>query len=157
MKKAFFCETPFGRIGIAEESGAITNLFFGNTVRPGAYEEAETPLLQKAAAQLQAYLGGERAMFDLPLAPEGTVFERMVWESLLTIPYGETRTYGQLAARLGRPQASRAVGRANGRNPISIIIPCHRVIGANGALTGYAGGLPMKKALLALEQTYKMR
>lgn len=152
MKTAFFYHAPIGQIGIAEENGAITNLFFGNTVKPTAYECKETPVIQQAATQIQEYFDGKRKTFSLPLRPEGTTFECAVWQILQTIPYGETKTYGEIAALLNKPLASRAVGRANGRNPISILIPCHRVIGKNGTLTGYAGGLAAKKLLLDLEQ-----
>ncbi|MCL1963800.1 MAG: methylated-DNA--[protein]-cysteine S-methyltransferase [Firmicutes bacterium] len=151
MKKASFYDMPTGRIGIAEADGAIANVFFGHTVRPEAYETEETPLIRRAAEQLFEYFEGRRRAFDLPLQPIGTRFERAVWDTLLTIPYGETRTYGQVAMRIGNPKACRAVGRANGRNPISIFIPCHRVIGAGGALTGYAGGVEMKERLLGME------
>ncbi|WP_017580533.1 methylated-DNA--[protein]-cysteine S-methyltransferase [Nocardiopsis valliformis] len=106
--------------------------------------------------QLTAYFAGELKEFDLPLAPAGTAWQLRVWRALTTIPYGETAGYGQLAEELGRPTASRAVGMANGRNPISIIVPCHRVIGANGSLTGYAGGLERKQYLLGLEQSQTM-
>ena len=110
------------------------------------------PSSQRAQAQLSAYFAGELREFDLPLAPAGTAFQLKVWSALTTIPFGHTMSYGALATRfLGQPTASRAVGLANGRNPISIIIPCHRVIGADGTLTGYAGGLPRKQRLLALE------
>ena len=103
--------------------------------------------------QLREYFGGHRAQFDLPLAPEGTAFQRTVWRHLQDIPYGETISYGELAKRVGNPKASRAVGAANGQNPIPIVIPCHRVIGSNGKLTGFGGGLPTKEALLAIEKT----
>jgi methylated-DNA-[protein]-cysteine S-methyltransferase len=105
----------------------------------------------EAARQLGEYFAGERAAFDLPLHATGTAFEQGVWDELRRIPYGETTSYGELARRLGHPRAARAVGRANGRNPLAIVVPCHRVIGASGALTGYAGGLDRKRALLALE------
>ncbi|HEU5417592.1 MAG TPA: methylated-DNA--[protein]-cysteine S-methyltransferase [Streptosporangiaceae bacterium] len=105
-----------------------------------------------AAAQLEAYFAGQLTRFDLPLSPGGTEFQRQVWAALRQIPYGGTVTYGQLAAQLGRPAASRAVGLANGRNPISIVVPCHRVIGSDGSLTGYGGGLDRKRFLLDLEQ-----
>lgn len=105
----------------------------------------------RAAEQLDAYLAGERADFDLPLAPDGSDFELAVWQRLCAIQYGDTVSYGELAAELGRPGAARAVGRANGRNPLWIVIPCHRVIGADGSLTGYAGGTDVKRALLELE------
>lgn len=151
MKKAVFLDTRVGRIGLAEEGGCLTNLFFAATVVPKEYEVSESPGLHAAASQLLEYLDGRRTVFDLPLNPEGTEFEKTVWEALLTIPYGQVRTYGQIAAQVGRPTACRAVGRANGLNPISIVIPCHRVIGADGRLTGYAGGLEFKERLLKLE------
>lgn len=108
--------------------------------------------LRTARQQLSEYFAGARRSFDLPLAPEGTAFQRRVWEELGRIAYGETISYGELARRIGRPTASRAVGAANGRNPLAIVVPCHRVIGADGTLTGYGGGLPIKKQLLALER-----
>lgn len=110
------------------------------------------PVLRKARAQLNEYFAGQRRAFELPLAARGTPFQQQVWRALCDIPYGETTSYGALAARLGQPTASRAVGAANGRNPIGIVVPCHRVIGSAGALTGYAGGLERKQALLALER-----
>lgn len=155
MKKAFFYETQIGNIGIAENGRAITNVFFGNTVVPKEYKVEETPLLKEAAKQLLEYLNGIRKVFNIPLETEGTEFERTVWEALRTIPYGELRNYRQIAEQIGRPRACRAVGRANGLNPISIFIPCHRVIGSNGKLTGYAGGLTMKHQLLELETNKK--
>lgn len=111
-----------------------------------------SPVLAQAAAQLAEYFAGQRQSFTIPLAPRGTPFQQEVWRALCAIPYGQTRSYGQLAAALGRPSASRAVGGACRRNPIWLMIPCHRVVGASGSLTGYAGGLERKKALLALEQ-----
>ncbi|MCW3049773.1 MAG: ogt [Solirubrobacterales bacterium] len=107
----------------------------------------------EAARQLGEYFAGARTAFDLPLRAAGTAFEQRVWDELRRIPYGETTSYGALARRLGHPGAARAVGRANGRNQLAIVVPCHRVIGASGALTGYAGGLERKRALLALERT----
>lgn len=151
QRRAWFYDTQIGRVGIAECGGAITHLFFGGTVRPMALYPQRAELLDRAAGQLREYLAGDRRGFDLPLAPEGTEFERRVWEQLRAIGYGETLTYGQLAERIGSPRACRAVGRANGRNPISIFLPCHRVVGAGGRLTGYAGGLPLKERLLAME------
>ena len=112
----------------------------------------EPERLRDVAVQVERYFARELREFELELAPHGTPFQRSVWDALLEIPYGETWSYGQLAARLGKPNASRAVGRANGQNPIPLVIPCHRVIGANGTLTGYGGGLDRKRALLALEQ-----
>ncbi len=112
---------------------------------PGLFAEVER--------QLDAYFAGQLRTFNLPLAPRGTIFQRAVWRSLTTIPYGHTTTYGRIATALGQPTASRAIGMANGRNPISIIVPCHRVIGADGSLTGYGGGLPRKQQLLRLERS----
>ena len=151
MKKAIIYETTFGRIGIAEENGFVTNLFFKGSVAPKDFETKETPLLRRAGKQLLTYLEGKRREFDLPLRPEGTPFQQEVWQALLTIPFGQTRTYGEIAAQIGRPKACRAVGQANGLNPISIFIPCHRVIGTGNKLTGYSGGLALKKKLLNLE------
>lgn len=151
MKKAWFYETAFGRIGIAEENDAVTNVFFGGTVQPPEYSEEETLLLRTAGRELTEYFSGKRESFTVPLKPEGTPFECTVWNALRDIPYGETRTYGQLAASIGKPTASRAVGHANSLNPLSVFLPCHRVIGAGGRLTGYAGGLAMKERLLMLE------
>ena len=113
---------------------------------------AAAAVLDACRAQLAEYFAGDRTAFDLPLAMEGTDFQRRVWAALLDIPYGETESYGQLAERIGRPGASRAVGLANGRNPVSIVVPCHRVVGAAGALTGYGGGIERKRHLLDLER-----
>lgn len=115
-------------------------------------DRATPAVLVEAARQLSAYFAGELTDFDLPLAPRGTDFQRLVWAQLLGVPFGATTSYGQLATRLGNPGASRAVGLANGRNPISIVVPCHRVVGSTGALTGYGGGIERKRALLALEE-----
>jgi len=117
-----------------------------------AVDCAADPVLAAAASQLGAYFSGELTSFDLPLALAGTGFQRAVWEGLQGIPYGETISYGELARRIGQPSASRAVGLANGRNPVSIVVPCHRVIGADGSLTGYGGGMDRKRFLLGLEQ-----
>jgi methylated-DNA-[protein]-cysteine S-methyltransferase len=119
---------------------------------PDEPEDARpSDVLLATADQLREYFAGHRRTFDLPLAPQGTGFQQIVWNALLAIPFGQTRSYGQIAAAIGRPAASRAVGAANGRNPIAIIVPCHRVIGASGDLTGYGGGLPTKRWLLAHE------
>ncbi len=119
----------------------------------GGLERAgdEHPLLDRLASQLDEYFAGGRRSFDLPLDPVGTAFQREAWRALCAIPYGDTRTYGQQAVAIGRPRAVRAIGAANGRNPISIVVPCHRVVGANGSLTGFAGGLDVKRRLLELE------
>jgi methylated-DNA-[protein]-cysteine S-methyltransferase len=117
-------------------------------------EVRTTRVLETAAAQLAEYFAGRRRTFDLPLAPRGTGFQQRVWRALSAIPYGETRSYGAIAASIGRPAASRAVGAANGKNPIWIIVPCHRVIGASGHLTGYAGGIAVKRWLLEHERQH---
>lgn len=119
--------------------------------RSSDWREGESELLERARKQLAEYFAGERRTFDLPLAPQGTEFQRAVWQALADIPYGETISYAQLATRVGKPTASRAVGAANGRNPLPIVLPCHRVIGADGSLTGFGGGLPTKQFLLRLE------
>jgi methylated-DNA-[protein]-cysteine S-methyltransferase len=118
---------------------------------PGPGWKRDRGALREPAEQLEAYLAGELRDFDLPLAPQGTPFQREVWSALRKIPYGSTISYGELAAAVGRPHAARAVGAANGRNPIAVVIPCHRVIGASGGLTGYGGGLGRKRLLLDLE------
>jgi len=140
-------------IGIADNGDAITGLFFGRE-RPEGLKKAETPLIQKAAAQIKEYFEGKRKQFKLPLVMHGTEFQMAVWQALQKIPYGETRSYKEIAAAIGKPKAVRAVGMANNRNPISIIVPCHRVIGHDGKLTGYGGGLPLKQFLLELEQSH---
>ncbi len=152
MKHVWAYETELGQVAIAEEHGRVTNLFFSGEQVPDQMLREETETLKKAAIQLQEYLQGKRSAFDLPLSPEGTDFQKRVWEELMKIPYGETSSYGKLAGNIGKPGAARAVGLANNRNPIPVIIPCHRVIGANGSLVGYGGGLPMKEKLLALEK-----
>jgi len=139
--------SPVGDLWLVSDGEYITKLEF--TEQEGECGDG-LPLHRRAAEQLAEYFRGERKRFDLPLRLEGTPFRRRVWQELTTIPYGETITYGQLAARVGDPKACRAVGQANHHNPISIIVPCHRVVGANG-LTGYGGGLEKKRALLELE------
>jgi methylated-DNA-[protein]-cysteine S-methyltransferase len=145
-------ETAIGRIGIEERDGAVTRLFFADCEEGTATAGGETPLLAEAFRQLEAYLAGELTAFSLPLAPAGTPFQRSVWKVLETIPYGEAWSYKEVATRVGNPKATRAVGMANNRNPIAIVIPCHRVIGADGSLVGYGGGLERKVRLLALEK-----
>ena len=122
------------------------------TQHPAWQESPNLPVFVVAKAQLTEYFAGTRTAFDLPLAASGTPFQKTVWAELVRIPYGKTFSYGELAARIGNPKASRAVGLANGKNPLSIVVPCHRVIGASGKLTGYGGGLERKEALLALER-----
>ncbi|CUR56604.1 Methylated-DNA--protein-cysteine methyltransferase [metagenome] len=150
-------ESPIGDLRIVEQNGAITAIEFSPfrsaTGRPLGAEAPERPVLAEAVRQLRAYFARDLKEFDLPLAPEGTDFQQRVWAQLRGIGFGETASYGEIAHRLGKSNAaSRAVGLANGRNPIPIVIPCHRVIGANGTLTGYAGGLERKQLLLELEQ-----
>lgn len=143
-------DTPLGPMALEEEEGAITRLWLpGQPVPPSPGRE--TPLLCRGRQELLEYLAGERRDFDLPLHPRGTPFQRRVWQALGDIPYGQTRTYAQIAQVVDSPRGFRAVGMANHHNPIPILIPCHRVVGSGGTLTGYAGGLELKKALLALE------
>jgi methylated-DNA-[protein]-cysteine S-methyltransferase len=139
--------SPFGPIRLRADDDALLQLTFGE-----AAHSDDSPVLAAACAQLDEYFAGTRTRFDLPLRLEGTPWEQRVWALLQEIAYGETASYGELAAKLGAPGAARAVGAANGRNPISIVVPCHRVIGARGALTGYAWGVERKSALLDLER-----
>lgn len=159
----FVYETAMGPITLVATDAALTRLDFGDSgsADPSAEASApssrgslirrETPLLRDAARQLNAYLARETREFNLPLAPSGSDFMLSVWAALREIPYGATRSYGEIAARIGNPKASRAVGLANNRNPIPVIIPCHRVIGASGSLVGYGGGIARKRWLLSLE------
>lgn len=155
MKNLFYYETGIGRIGICCEQNEITNVFLPEETAGGAETIFETELHREAFRQLQEYFSGARKDFTLPLSASGTEFQKRVWKSLLAIPYGETRNYKQVAEMAGCPRGYRAVGMANNRNPIPIFIPCHRVIGANGTLVGYGGGLDLKKKLLSLEQERK--
>lgn len=154
MKNIFFYQTDIGEIGIAESDNAITNLYFHGEDIPEDAVVHETELLKEAGRQLQDYLAGKRRDFTLPLAPAGTEFMLRVWEVLRAIPYGETRNYREIAQITGNQKASRAVGLANNRNPIPIFVPCHRVIGTNGKLTGYRGGPQTKERLLELEKQH---
>lgn len=142
--------SPVGLLRLAAREEGLCRIEFLRDSAPG--KDRPHALLGEAARQLDEYFAGQRRTFDLPLCPSGTAFQRQVWQALRAIPYGETRSYAQIAAAVGRPRACRAVGMANHRNPLPIVVPCHRVIGAGGALTGYAGGLEIKKQLLALEQ-----
>lgn len=152
MKNIFFYQTSIGEIGIMENGAAITNLFFKGESVPQDAVIKETALLKEAGKQLVDYLAGKRKSFELPLAPEGTEFQQNVWKALKEIPWGEIRSYGEVAKNIGQPKAYRAVGMANNKNPILIFIPCHRVVGANGKLVGYAAGLGVKEHLLKLEK-----
>jgi len=152
-------ESPIGPLTLIAEDGKLAGMHMEITRYEPAYGAlgpavavGSQPVLAAAARQLGAYFDGELTDFDLPLTLEGSAFQRTVWAALQAIPYGETISYGELARRIGQPSASRAVGLANGRNPVSIVVPCHRVIGADGSLTGYGGGMDRKRFLLALEQ-----
>ena len=148
--------TPLGPMLLVSDGQALTGAYFSGqkydaTPQSDWIEDASHPVLADTRCQLGEYFAGQRARFDLPLHPRGTPFQSRVWQALLAIPSGETRTYGAIARAAGEPAAVRAAGAAIGRNPISVIVPCHRVIGADGSLTGYAGGLDRKRRLLALE------
>jgi len=149
--------SPLGDMLLAADGDALAGVYFSGqkylpSIAPEWREDASVPVLRAARQQLGEYFAGARTQFDLPLAAPGTAFQRTVWRAIATIPCGATATYTEIAARAGRPGSARAAGAATGRNPWSIVVPCHRVIGAGGALTGYAGGLDRKRALLALEQ-----
>lgn len=152
MKFYFTYSTKIGEIIIAEENNAITNICISEQDTFREYTLKETETIKQAILQLNEYLNGQRKFFQLNLKPKGTEFQKKVWEALKNIPYGETRTYKQIAEAIENPKACRAVGMANNKNPIFIVIPCHRVIGADGSLTGYGAGLPIKEKLLNLEE-----
>lgn len=159
MKAIVFFDGLLGRYALEENEEQLTRMWVGDriTLAPADVDIRETPLLKEAKAQLDAYFAGRLKAFGLPLAPAGTEFQMKVWNALCTIPYGETITYGQLAERIGNANASRAVGMANSRNPLPVFIPCHRVVGTGGKLTGYTGGLDIKVKLLQLEQRVKSK
>lgn len=144
---------PAGTLTLLEEDGYIIGIRTTGEPPPDA-QDRQTPVLARAAAQLDAYFEGSLKTFDLPLRLSGTPFQMAVWNALKTIPYGETRSYGDIARVIGHPKAYRAVGMANHRNPVAIVIPCHRVIGSDGTLTGYGGGLPLKAWLLSQERIH---
>lgn len=146
----FLFDTSLGPMALAQEGDCLTRLYLPGTPTP-RLASRPTPLLLRGQEQLLEYLAGVRRRFDLPLAPAGAPFQRRVWRALEAIPYGQTRTYRDIALAVDCPRGFRAVGMANHRNPIPILIPCHRVVGSNGALVGYAGGLDLKERLLALE------
>lgn len=148
----YHIDTPIGMICVESNEEAITGLFFEKNKTQYKQEKPETDLLKRAGEQLKEYFSGKRKTFDLPLSPSGTEFQKKVWKALCTIPYGETRSYGEIAAQIGNPKACRAVGGANNKNPIMIFIPCHRVIGADGSLVGFGGGIDAKKFMLNLEK-----
>ena len=162
MKHYLTIPSPLGTLRLLASSKGITGVYFEQHkhLRPDndSQHDPASSLLQEAARQIAAYLAGERQSFDLPLDfDHGTPFQHQVWQALQTIPYGSTISYGQLAQRIERPKAVRAVGAANGRNPLSMIIPCHRVIAASGDLHGYAGGLERKRVLLEMEKSFSKR
>jgi methylated-DNA-[protein]-cysteine S-methyltransferase len=154
MRTMMTMRCPFGVLRLYAEGDELVAIDLPDHIGPAAVER-RTEVLARTEAQLAEYFAGERRDFDLPLAPQGSGFQVEVWRALLRIPYGETCSYGHIARVVGRPSASRAVGAANGRNPIPIIVPCHRVIGSNGSLTGYGGGLPVKRWLLDHERGWK--
>lgn len=153
MKSTFIYQTPLGKICLSENGTSLTELAFVSEQENICIDmQNETSLLKKAYQQLMEYFEGERKVFSIPLEPKGTLFQQKVWYALRMIPYGETRSYKDIARLIGSSKACRAVGMANHRNPIAIMIPCHRVIGKNGSLTGYAGGIHYKQYLLDLER-----
>lgn len=159
QKTRYYCviESPVGKLLLAGNAQALTHVSFQDgrrsTQPDPQWTYSETPF-QKSIQQLHEYFSGKRKTFKIKLAPEGTPFQRKVWDALQTIPYGRTLSYRQIANAIGKPQAVRAVGAANGQNPLSIVIPCHRVIGSNGKLVGFGGGLPIKEALLSHERRH---
>ena len=148
-------ESPVGPLLLAADDTGLRLIEFQSprhpVLRGDEWREGDNDTLARTRMQLAEYFDGERRSFDLPVSPRGTAFQLAVWDALTEIPYGETRSYGQQAKRIGQPQSLRAVGAANSRNPLPIVIPCHRVIGSNGSLTGFGGGLPVKQFLLRLE------
>ena len=152
----FWCyDSPFGSYTAAEDGVGICALYFGQRPVPGGWTQKETSLLKETALQLEEYFSGSRRQFDLPLSLTGTPFQLADWAALQTIPYGQTRCYQQIAEQLGNPKACRAVGLANNRNPVAVIVPCHRVLGKDGRLVRYAGGLAVKEGLLKLERAHR--
>lgn len=151
MRYCTYMDSPIGTLSLREENEALTELLFGHVVFPDTAEQ-ETPLLCRTKQELTEYFAGKRREFSIPVSLHGTAFQKACWEALLEIPFGETRSYLDIAVRISSPKACRAVGMANHHNPVSIIVPCHRVVGKNGSLTGYGGGLEAKDFLLRLEQ-----
>jgi methylated-DNA-[protein]-cysteine S-methyltransferase len=161
MNAYCFLDSPIGSLMISSDGVALTGLYMGTpSKRPSMDQWQQDPNvspLRETAKQLSEYFSGQRRKFELPLKFNGTEFQQRVWNALTEIPFGETRTYSQLARQIGNPAACRAVGLANGKNPIAVIVPCHRVIGADGSLTGFGGGLPRKEWLLGHEGFAQMR
>lgn len=154
MEKIHFYHSPIGTLALGEEDGYLTRVSFQEKIETPHIME-NTPLLEEAAKQLEEYFGGNRSSFSLPLKLRGTEFQKKVWQALQSIPYGVTASYGEIAKQIGNPKGARAVGMANNKNPISVIIPCHRVVGSNGKLVGYGGGLDKKVFLLEMEEKNK--
>lgn len=155
-------DSPLGTLALTSDGSHLTGIHFprrdGRPAVERTWERDDAaPVLARARTQLAEYFDGRRTRFELPLRPAGTAFQQSVWHALLKVPFGRTSTYGALAAEIGRPTAARAVGAAVGANPLAVVVPCHRIIGADGTLTGYAGGLPRKTKLLALEGTRGVR
>ena len=152
MENIFFYNTKLGKIAIIENGQEITHIEIVEDKYPEEIQICETELTKKAFTQLEEYFEGKRKCFELPLNPKGTEFQKKVWKALCDIPYGETRSYKDVAIAINNPKGPRAVGMANNKNPIMIVIPCHRVVGSNGSLVGYAGGLHIKEKLLSIEK-----
>ncbi len=146
-----YLESPIGTLRLCAGGGSLRAIEFEGHYTPGEPDDHDDPILADCARQLEQYFAGELRQFDLPLEPGGTAFQRAVWRALADIPYGQVCSYRDIARRLDKPGAVRAVGAANGRNPLPLVVPCHRVIGSDGSLTGYAGGLAVKTKLLELE------
>ena len=153
MKYKWYQKFPRVKLGFIEDNGAISDIFFEAGSGASGIQLEETPLIKRAVSQLSEYFAGSRKHFDFPISLSGSAFQKSVWDAVAAIPYGETRSYKEIAVQIGSHRAARAVGMANNRNPIVIVIPCHRVIGHNGSLTGYGGGLDIKAYLLDLEKT----
>lgn len=151
MGTVFSFSSPFGPLRLVEGEAGLTQLLFPGQAPPEGAAPGGSPLLRRAALELEEYFSGRRKTFTVPMQPAGTPFQQLVWAALRIIPYGRTVSYRDIAAQIGKPAAVRAVGQANGRNPLPILIPCHRVIAADGSLGGYAFGLEVKRKLLALE------
>lgn len=152
MNHAYSYEFTIGKLWICSDEKSLLEISFSDNLLTENPHIKETEFILKVKSQLDEYFSGQRKIFDLPINPKGTEFQKKVWKALIQIPYGKTCSYKDIAVSVGNPKASRAVGMANNKNPIPIIIPCHRVIGKNGNLTGYAGGLDLKSTLLNLEQ-----
>ncbi len=156
MPWTYFEWPEVGRLALTASAAGLREIRFDATIPAGENRDDSHPFLRETSRQLASYFGGDLRRFELPLDMRGTDFQRRVWTELIAIPYGQTRAYRQIANSIGAPLAVRAVGAANGRNPIPIVVPCHRVIGASGKLVGFGGGLPLKRLLLDLESSYRL-